>query len=349
MFAFRHTHGATPEKFGSTIFIKKNAPTVVERELEALISRNCRRYVDIGTVTDAYQPAERKYALMPKILDVFMRHRYPITVLTKSDLVLRDIELWHELSRQKLGVVGLTITTPPSMAKSIASFLEPYAPASEKRLHTVEQLTSAGIGVYIFLDPVVPLLGDDPQGLRELVGRLAEARAKGVFAGVMKLSALTWSLFSRRLAKFKPELVASFEDLYLRRGFKEFGRSSCPPDSYTQQLYQTIQAACTEYGIGFSCERSYHLWTDDCWIVEEPYANPTGYNLWAIIARRKGELVNLHRFLDELRSLNRVTDAQYLDSVVKLWNQGALLKGAHGIRCIQVGGENGEICYTYQP
>lgn len=320
-----------------------------QSEIRRLNEGKYKGYVDIGTVTDAYQPAERKYALMPKILEVFLRYRYPVTVLTKSDLVLRDIGLWRRLSQERLGVVGMTITTPPSMPKPFAQFLEPYAPSSEKRISTVEKLARAGIGVYIFVDPVVPIIGDNAKGLNELVHRLAQSGARGLFVGVMKLSSLTWSLFRKRLTEFKPELLSSFEDLYFKRGFKEFGKSWCPPDEYTESLYQTIRAACIQHKIGFSCERFYHLWTEDCWTIEEPYGHPTGYNLWKIIAVRNGDPLRLSAFLNEVRTLNRVTDRSYLDSVTNLWNAGVLLRGVKGIEHSQAGGNNEELCYTYQP
>lgn len=135
------------EKWGDFLDVKINAPEVLEKEL----SRNPKRgAVLLGSVTDAYQPAERKYKVTRSVLQILSRHNFPVSILTKSDLVVRDIDVLKQLSDCE---VGLTITT---LDRKAAADFEPRASSPQKRIDALEALHSAGIKTYAFIGPILP-------------------------------------------------------------------------------------------------------------------------------------------------------------------------------------------------
>lgn len=135
------------EKWGKFIDVKINAAEVLKKQLD----RNPQKGVILlGSVTDPYQPLEKKYRVTRAILDVLLRHDFPVSILTKSELVIRDIELLKHFNKCE---VGLTITT---LDEKAAKSFEPYASSPEKRLKTLEVLHKAGIRTYAFMGPVLP-------------------------------------------------------------------------------------------------------------------------------------------------------------------------------------------------
>lgn len=127
---------------------------VLRRELKS----KRRGVVGISTVTDPYQPAEKKYEMTRKCLLVLLKKNFPIDIQTKSDLVLRDTDLIKRFSR---AAVGITITT---LSEMDAKLLEPGAPPIEKRLDAVKEMADEGIYVYIFFGPVFPDITVDKIG-----------------------------------------------------------------------------------------------------------------------------------------------------------------------------------------
>jgi DNA repair photolyase len=137
------------EKWGEFVDIKINAPEVLEKEL----SRKPKKGVILlGSVTDAYQPVERKYRITRDILRVLLKYDFPISILTKSDLVTRDIDLLKQFSNCE---VGLTITT---LDDKIAKDFEPRASSPQQRLKALEILHNFGIRTYAFIGPILPEL-----------------------------------------------------------------------------------------------------------------------------------------------------------------------------------------------
>jgi len=133
------------------VYAKVNIPTVLQKELR----RKKEGIVGISTVTDPYQPAEKKYELTRKCLSVLLRKDFPVNIQTKSDLVVRDIDIIKKFSR---AAVGITVTT---LDEKDARLLEPGAPPIEKRLDAAREMADEEIYVYIFFGPVFPNVGAD--------------------------------------------------------------------------------------------------------------------------------------------------------------------------------------------
>ena len=158
---FMSRMGHVGERWGSFVDVKVNA---LERlRLEA--PRRRKGIVLLSSVTDPYQPLERRFELTRGSLRILLEHKFPISILTKSDLVLRDIDL---LQRFDSCEVGLTIT---SKDDSVRRFFEPGASPVEARLAALRKLSDSGIATYVFLGPMLPYLSDE--GLEILLDELA--------------------------------------------------------------------------------------------------------------------------------------------------------------------------------
>lgn len=139
------------EPWGEFLDIKINAPEVLEKELH---KQPEKKTVLLSSVTDPYEPVEKKYKITRAILKVLLKYDFPTSILTKSDLVLRDMDLLKQFSRCS---VGITITT---VDKAIAMDFEPHSPSPQRRLQALEILYRNGIKTYAFIGPILPYLTD---------------------------------------------------------------------------------------------------------------------------------------------------------------------------------------------
>ncbi len=142
--------------WGTFVDIKINAPDVLRRQLR----RAERGSIIMSSVTDPYQPVESKYMITRRCIEVFVLYQFPLDILTKSPLVLRDIDLILKLKDVE---VGLTITTDDEGMRRV---FEPYAPPIERRIHALRELHKAGVKTYAFIGPVLPM---NPEALASQV------------------------------------------------------------------------------------------------------------------------------------------------------------------------------------
>jgi DNA repair photolyase len=141
--------------FETKLFAKTNAAEALERELA---DPNYRvRMIAIGTNTDPYQPIERRYRIMRRILEVLSAANHPVGVVTKSALVLRDLDILSSMAERGLVKVALSVTT---LDRRLARAMEPRASTPDKRLETLERLAAAGVPTSVMVAPVIPGLND---------------------------------------------------------------------------------------------------------------------------------------------------------------------------------------------
>jgi len=136
------------EKWGEFLDVKINAPDILRKQFST--HRLKKGVVLLGSVTDAYQPVEKKYRITRSLLEILLDYHFPISILTKSDLVLRDIDL---LKQFKECEVGLTITT---LDEGATRDFEPYSSSSTRRIEALTVLKREGITTYGFIGPVLP-------------------------------------------------------------------------------------------------------------------------------------------------------------------------------------------------
>lgn len=183
--------------FETRLFYKPDAPELLRAELSA------RRYrpapIALGINTDAYQPVERKLGLTRRLLEVLQETRHPVSIVTKSALIERDLDILRNMAAQGLAQICLSITT---LKADLARRLEPRAAAPKRRLQTLERLAAAGIPTSVLVAPLIPMLNDE-----ELENILKASRAAGAIDAdyvFLRLPLELHDLFSEWLHAHEP-------------------------------------------------------------------------------------------------------------------------------------------------
>ena len=184
--------------FETRLFAKVNASALFRKEL-ARKDYQCEP-INIGSVTDPYQPIERQYRITRQLLEVALAHRQPVTLITKGSLVERDIDLLSELSLQRLASVVVTVTT---LEAELARKLEPRASAPWRRLETIRRLAAAGIPVGVSIGPIIPFINDHE--IESLLGASREAGARSAHYTIIRLPLEVNPLFQQWLQAHFPD------------------------------------------------------------------------------------------------------------------------------------------------
>jgi DNA repair photolyase len=184
--------------FESKLFAKPNAPDLLRRELAN--PRYLPAPIAIGTNTDPYQPIEGKWRVMRGILEVLAETRHPVCITTKSDRILRDLDILSRMAVDGLVSVSISVT---SLTPSIHRTLEPRAPSALKRLAAVKALNEAGVPCGVIVAPVVPAITDHE--LEAIIAAAAEAGATGTFYIPVRLPNEVAPLFRAWLDEHYPD------------------------------------------------------------------------------------------------------------------------------------------------
>jgi DNA repair photolyase len=193
------------EAWGDFVDVKVNAPSILERQVRSAPKGR----VFISSVCDAYQPAEFRYGLTRACLEILLRHRYPITILTKSALAVRDLDLMA-LGRDV--ELGITVTTPD---EALRRLVEPRASATQDRLALLEEAKSRGIKVYVFLGPFLPGLSDSEEDLSALIRQIARIGVDYCYVDILNPRPQVWSSLRPLLQKnFSGQVAMTGRILY---------------------------------------------------------------------------------------------------------------------------------------
>ncbi|MBA2346758.1 MAG: radical SAM protein [Solirubrobacterales bacterium] len=195
--------------FEREIVVKVNAPEVLAAELQK--PSWAREHVALGTNTDPYQWVESKYRLMPGIWAALRDARTPASVLTKSPLLLRDLEVMRELASVAPFSANLSI---PTLDRAAWRATEPHTPSPRARLEAVAELNRNGIPTGILIAPLMPGINDDPRQVDALLTAAAEAGATGIGGTALHLRGDVRGVFMDWLRSQRPDLVALYEELY---------------------------------------------------------------------------------------------------------------------------------------
>jgi DNA repair photolyase len=222
--------------FEQKIFVKQHAADLLRQELRQVKSGED---IAIGTATDPYQPAERRYEVTRSILEEIARHDgLELGIVTKSNLVLRDIDVLQRVVRRNRLSVNVTVTT---LNTELAKILEPRAPRPDLRMETVRKLNDAGIPAGVSCAPVLPGITDSPRDLEALVRATADAGGKHIFANPLFLKPCSAAVFFPFLEKEFPQLAESYRQRYRERAFL--------PSAYGKRISQLIARLRQKYGI----------------------------------------------------------------------------------------------------
>ncbi|MDP3553901.1 PA0069 family radical SAM protein [Methylocystis sp.] len=184
--------------FETEIFVKEGAAQLLERELSA--PRYVPKTIAIGTNTDPYQPAEKSHRIMRSILEVLARANHPVGIVTKSALVLRDLDLLAPMAAKGLAKVAISVTT---LDRKLARLMEPRAATPELRLDALEKLSAAGVPTAVMTAPIIPAINDDE--IERILTRAHAAGAREAGYVMLRLPLELRDLFTEWLATHFPD------------------------------------------------------------------------------------------------------------------------------------------------
>jgi DNA repair photolyase len=184
--------------FEKVILVKKNAPELLEETLK-------RKKWEVQTVsmsgnTDCYQPCERTYGITRKLLEVFLRYRHPVSIITKNALINRDVDILSELAKLDLVNVNLSIT---SLDEDLRRRLEPRTATSKRKLETIERLTAAGVPVNVMVAPLIPALNDHE--VFSILKAVSERGARSAGYTLVRLNGPNGDIFTDWVTKNYPD------------------------------------------------------------------------------------------------------------------------------------------------
>ena len=200
--------------FEREIIVKVNVPELLRAELNRPSWK--RELVAIGTNTDPYQWAEGRYELMPPMIEALRDAETPLSVLTKSSLAARDLELYLELAEVADVSVNFSV---PTLDEKIWRETEPHTPHPRKRLEAVARFNEAGIPSGVLVAPLMPGINDDSELVDEIVSIAEEAGATFVNGIALHLRPGVKEVFMSWLSAARPDLVPRYEKLYERRAY----------------------------------------------------------------------------------------------------------------------------------
>ncbi|QOR33736.1 radical SAM protein [Clostridium sp. 'deep sea'] len=215
------------ENFNDVV-VKINSPQLLKKKL---VSISTKRTIGTGSMSDPYEPAEKKYKLTQSCLKLIARYGFPLNLITKSDLVLRDIDILSEINRAFCQVI-FTITTTN---RKMSSLIEPYAPNPQRRLLAIKELSKRGINVGVHIMPILPFINDTESNIKDIVTQSKQHGANFIIASFgLTLRDRQREYYYNQLEKIKLGLSKIYQkqygDLYycesikaskLRQYFKE--------------------------------------------------------------------------------------------------------------------------------
>ena len=221
-------------EFEQKIYVKQHAAVLLRHDLRRVKPNEA---IALGTATDPYQPAERRYEVTRSILEEFTHHRgFELGIVTKSNLIVRDLDVLQQVSRSNKLSVHVTVTT---LNTELARILEPRAPRPDLRLEAVRTLSAAGFRVGVSCSPVVPGITDSPKDLEAVIRAAAESGADYVFANPLFLKPCSAAVFLPFLEQNFPHLAENYRQRYQDRAFL--------PPAYSKRLSELVHRLREKY------------------------------------------------------------------------------------------------------
>jgi DNA repair photolyase len=233
--------------FESRLFFKPDAARLLEKELSA--PRYVPEFIHIGGNTDPYQPQERRLQTTRQVLEVLSRFNHPFSIITKSALIQRDLDLLRPMAARNLVRVAVSITT---LDRGLARSMEPRAATPERRLDALRRLSKSGVPVTVMFAPVIPGLNDHE--LEAVLDRASDAGAQGAGYVALRLPLEIKDLFAEWLASDHPDRAARVMSLVRQmRGGKDYdaqwGLRMRGQGPIADLLSQRFKAARRRYGL----------------------------------------------------------------------------------------------------
>jgi DNA repair photolyase len=232
--------------FETKLLMKPNAPELLEKELAAPGYEP--KVIAIGTNTDPYQPIERRYQIMRRILEVLERAGHPVGIVTKSALVLRDLDILARMAKRNLVKVALSVTT---LDPKLARIMEPRASTPPKRLETLRQLVAAGVPASAMVAPVIPAINDAE--MERILDAVASTGVRHAGYVLIRLPLEIRDLFLEWLKEHFPDRAAHvFKLIRDTRGGKDYdsqwGQRQTGTGPVAWMIGRRFEVACEKLG-----------------------------------------------------------------------------------------------------
>lgn len=233
--------------FETKLFVKANAAELLEREFAKASYRP--RTIMLGGVTDIYQPIERGYGVTRAVLQVMERWRHPVALITKSQLVIRDIDILAPLAARGLAKAAISVTT---LDRRLARVMEPRAAAPHRRVETIRALAEAGVPVTVMAAPIIPGVNDSE--IEAILEHCAAAGASAAGYVVLRLPLEIKDLFREWLAQHFPDragrVLALVRQMRGGRDYDpEWGKRQKGEGPYAQLIADRFARACRRLGL----------------------------------------------------------------------------------------------------
>ncbi len=219
------------------IEVKQNAPELLEA---ALRSKRKRCMIGTGSMSDPYMHCEEKLGLMRKCLEIISKYEFGVSPLTKSDMILRDIDLLDEINRKAKTVVQMTLTTYDD---DLCRILEPNVCNTKRRIEVLEKLGERGIPTVVWLTPICPYINDTPENITLILEECARVGVKGVVCFDMGLTLREGDreYYYAALDKHFPGV----KDKYIAR----YGNAYEVPSPHARELMELFRKTCKKHGM----------------------------------------------------------------------------------------------------
>ncbi len=251
------THGciycdSRSECYGMTyefenIQVKANAPELVDA---ALAKKKSKCVISTGAMTDPYMPLEKEIGMTRKCLEIIAKHGFGAAVLTKSDLILRDIDLLKKINDEAVCHVQMTMTT---FDEELCKKLEPYVCTTERRYEVLKEMQKEDIPTVVWLTPTLPFINDTEENVKGILDYCIDAGVKGIltFGSGMTLRRGNREYYYKKLDELFPGLKKKYMHAYgMSYGIKS-------PNS--KKLESIVKAACKENGIVFGTSKVFEM------------------------------------------------------------------------------------------
>lgn len=242
------------ENMEDKLSVKINAPEVLEKQLQFRVKKQQYGFVVLSSATDAYMPVDAKYGMTKKFLELFLKYRFPVHIITKSDLILQDIDLLKKIDEQAILPDDLKISLDrgtlitfsiSSLDRSITDHLEPGAISPIKRLEAMQKIKEAGFVTGLNCLPILSFISDSEEKIEEMIFTAKKYGADYVLIGGLTLlgqeEASSKTLYYKFLERYHPHLVQQYKSLYKIWPF--------PPKEYHENINEVVKKICAKYKI----------------------------------------------------------------------------------------------------
>jgi DNA repair photolyase len=233
--------------FESRLFVKPDAPALLARELSEPSYRP--RMIAMGTNTDPYQPIEKKWQVTRRILEVLRDAGHPVGIVTKSALVLRDIDILSEMAKNNLAKVAVSITT---LDHKLARAMEPRAATPQRRLATLRALSNAGIPTAVMVAPIIPAINDSE--IERILDAATAAGVEGAGYVMLRMPLEIKDLFREWLREHFPDkekhVISLVRDLHGGKDYDStWGKRQTGAGPYVWSIGRRFELACERLGL----------------------------------------------------------------------------------------------------